>query len=218
MAMSEAPQIRWDDRALGLDPSKPRGPQIAAIAAQMFGIVGSPVLGLIGMVRYPMLIPDRALLIGGLASIMFSFAAGFFILRGKIFKSDRSFFATLMGRFGIAVCATGWIAGLVDIANGYATPSIGKDVPVVYKRASLNSDPNRRSYYVGARPWSSSRDVVEITVPRELFTRLNVPDTDPSRKDLDAMPDRGHVRMTLGQGRFGIEWLHGGATAAAETR
>jgi hypothetical protein len=209
MTVIEAPRVRWSDKALSLDPSKPRGPQIARIAAQMFGILGGPVLGLIGMLRYPMLIPDRDLLIGGLASIMFWFAVSFFIMRGKAFPTGMPSAAKLMARFGIAVCATAWTVGFVGIANGCATPLIARDAPVAYKRTSRDSDPKRRSHYVGARLWSSSRDVVELSVPQAIFNRLDVPDTGSAQPDLVAMPDRGHVRLSVGQGRFGIDWLHG---------
>src|SRR5579863_471846 len=206
MAISEAPQVRWNDKRLVLDSSKPRGPQIARIAAQIFGILSGPVFGLMGMVGYPILIPDRVLAFGGLASIVFWFAASFIVIRGNYFPKDMPASARVMMRFGIAVCATGWTIGCIDIANGYATPIVTKDAPVAYKRASRDSDPERRSYYVGARLWSSPRDVVEITVPRALFNRLDVPNTDvqTSHPPIGSMPDAGHVRLLVGQGRFGI--------------
>ncbi len=217
MAISEAPQVSWNDRRIVLDPSKPRGPQLARIAAQIFGILGGPIFGLTGMVGYPILIPDRILVAGGLAGIVLWFAASFFFIRDKFFPSDTPYSGKLMVRFGIAICAVGWTIGCIDIANGYATPVIARDVPVAYKRASRDNDPERRSYYVGARLWSSPRDIVEITVPRDLFNRLDVPNTDEemSHPDFGAMPNAGHVRLLVGQGRFGIEWLHGVANTAA---
>lgn len=217
MAISEAPQVRWDDKKIVLDPSKPRGPQIAGIAAQIFGLLGGPVFGLIGMLRYSILIPDRTLVIGGLASMLFWAAASFIIIRNKFFPSDMPYSARIMVRFGIAICATGWTIGCIDIANGYATPVIARDAPVAYKRASRDSDPERRSYYVGTRLWSSPRDIIEITVPLDLFNRLDVPDTDveKSHPAFGSMPNAGHVQLLVGQGRFGIEWLHGVVNSGA---
>jgi hypothetical protein len=216
MAISEAPQASWNDRRIVLDPSKPRGPQMARIAAQIFGILGGPLFGLIGMLCYPILIPDRLLVAGGLASILLWFAAGFFFIRDSFFPGDAPFSGKLMVRFGVAVCATGWMIGLVDIANGHGTPVVTRDVAVAYKRASRDSDPERRSYYVGARLWSSPRDIVEITVPHALFNRLNVPNTDIDRShpDVGAMPNAGQVQLLVGEGRFGIEWLRGVVNSA----
>ena len=212
MAIAEAPKFGWSAKQPVLDPSKPRGPQIAALAAQLFGLLGGPVFGLIGMLCYPILVPDRVLAIGGLAIIMLWFAAAAFLaLHRQYFPTDMSIQTRIMLCFGVAVCATGWTIGCLDIGNGYAMPVISKEVPVAYKRASRDRDPHRRSYYVGARLWSSPRNIVEITVPRALFDRLDVPDTDlqTPRPDFSALPNHGHIRLLVGRGRFGIAWLHG---------
>jgi hypothetical protein len=216
MANTDVPKARWNERQPLLDPSKPRTPQIACLAAEMFGLLGGPIFGLIGMVRYPILIPDRVLVLGSLASIALWFAVSFLFIRSKYFPNDMPNSARLMMRFGIAICATGWAIGFVDIANGYATPVITRDAAVAYKRASRDSNPDRRNYYFGARLWSSPRDIVEITVPRDLFNRLVVPNTDLERSHpaFYAMPNRGSVQLAVGQGRFGIEWLHGVMHAA----
>jgi hypothetical protein len=216
MAITDVPKVRWNERKPLLDPGKPRGPQIATLAAEMFGLLGGPIFGLIGMVRYPILIPDRVLVLGSLASIVLWFAVSFFFVRGASLPNDMPSSARLMMRFGVAICATGWAVGLIDIANGYATPVITKDAAVAYKRASRDSNPDRRGYYFGARLWSSPRDIVEITVPRDLFNRLDVPNTDLERSHpaFYAMPNRGSVQLAVGQGRFGIEWLHGVVHAA----
>jgi hypothetical protein len=217
MAVTDIPKVRWNERRPLFDPSKPRGGQIACLAAEMFAIVGGPIFGLIGMVRYPILIPDRVLVLGALASIALWFAVSFLFLRSKYFPDDMPRSARLMMRFGIAICATGWAIGFIDVANGYATPVVTRDAAVAYKRASRDSNPGRRDYYFGARLWASPRDIVEITVPRDLFNRLDVPNTDleGSHPAFYAMPNRGYVELMVGQGRFGIEWLHGVAQAVS---
>src|SRR5579863_2209738 len=111
MAISEAPQVRWNDKRLVLDPSKPRGPQIAAIAAQLFGMFGGLVFGLVGMLCYPLLIPDRVLAFGGLASMLFWAAASFIVIRGNYFPKDMPGSARVMVRFGVALCTTAWTIG-----------------------------------------------------------------------------------------------------------
>lgn len=220
MVITDVPKVRWNERRPLFDPTKPRGPQIAELAATMFGILGGPVFGLVGMLCYPILIPDRVLALCGLVSILAWAAASFLFVRASYFPSDMPFSAKLMMRFGIAVCATGWTIGLLDVANGYATPVTVRDAPVAYKRATRDSDPERRSYYFGARLWSSPRDIVEITVPRNLFNRLDVPNTDlePSHRAFSAMPNRGYVKLMVGQGRFGIEWLHGVGQADSQPK
>jgi hypothetical protein len=211
MSSTDVPKLRWNDKRIILDPNKPRGPQIACIVAQMFAILGGPIFGLIGMVRYPILIPDRVLVIGAPTAIVIAFACSFLIIRGKFFPNDMPPSARAMARLGLAFCATGWLIGLIDVSNGYATPVITRDAPVAYKRASRDNDPERRQYYFGARLWSSPGDVVEITVPRDLFNRLDVPNTDLERPrpNIGLLPNRGSIELMVGKGRFGIEWLHG---------
>jgi hypothetical protein len=217
MAITEAPKLRGSVRAAILDPNKPRGPQIARMAAQMSAILGGPIFGLVGMVRYPLLIPDRALALGGLASLVLWSAVSFLVIGCRLFSKDTPFSTRLKTHLGIGLCATGWMIGAIDIANGYAMPVVTKDVPIAYKRASREADP---SYYVGARLWSSPREIVEITVPHELFDRLNVPDTDleTPHPDFGAMPNAGHVQLLVGRGRFGIDWRHGVAPVQPDAR
>ena len=80
---------------------------------------------------------------------------------------------------------------------------------VVAKHTTRHSDPARRTYYVAMRAWPPSRTVVELGAPRDVYDRLSVPlvAIDTPQADLDAMPDAGHVRLVLGEGRLGLEWL-----------
>jgi hypothetical protein len=208
MAVTEAPKLRRSIKTAILDPNKPRGPQIARMAAQLFGIFGGPILGLIGMLKYPLLIPDDNLAFGGLASLALWFVVSVVVIRSWYFPKNTPLATRLEMHLGVAVCATGWMIGALDIANGYATPVVTRDVPIAYKRASREAEP---SYYVGARPWASPRDIIEITVRRELFDRLDVPDTDlqTPQPDFAALPNRGHIRLLVGRGRFDIGWLRG---------
>jgi len=50
---------------------------------------------------------------------------------------------------------------------------------------------------------------VELNAPREVYDRLIVPliAIDMPQQELEAMPDSGYVRLTIGKGRFGLEWL-----------
>ncbi len=215
MAMTSTAQVRWADKAFHLNPNKPRWPQLAGIAAQMFGIFGGLMLALFAMLRYPMLLTGAGYAITDLGPIALGFVASLFFIHDGWFPPGTGAFFKLQARLGIGLCAGAWLYGVVGIANGYATPVVVRDAPIVYKRTSSQADPNQRSYYIGARVWPSSRKVYEVTVPRDLYARLDVPGAGwhVPQRDLDATPDRGVLRLTVGRGRFGIDWLNGIADA-----
>jgi hypothetical protein len=172
------------------------------------------------MILYPMLLTGRAFVIGGLGGVTLGFVASFFFIGDTWFPPGTPYFFKLQTRFGIGLCAFAWILGLLGIANSYATPLVIRDAPIVYKRTSTQADPNRRSHYVGARVWPSSRDVYEITVPRDLYDRLDVPETAPyvPQHNLDAPPTGELLRLAVGRGRFGIDWLSNVGTVVSGAR
>jgi hypothetical protein len=88
---------------------------------------------------------------------------------------------------------------------------ISRDVAVVAKHTTRQSDPANRTYYVAIRAWSPLRTVVELSTRREVYDRLAVPVTaiDTPEAELEAMSDRAFVRLIVGQGRLGLEWLKG---------
>jgi hypothetical protein len=61
------------------------------------------------------------------------------------------------------------------------------------------------------RAWPPSRTVVELNTPRYVYDRLSVPITaiDTPQEQLAAMADSSSVRLIVGQGRLGLEWLKG---------
>jgi len=101
--------------------------------------------------------------------------------------------------------------GLVGIANGYLTPLETREVPVVAKHRTHQSDPALRTYYLAVRPWLGSRVVVELDGSRATYDRLNVPidHIDTPQELLNEMPDAAQVRLVVGRGRLGLEWLKG---------
>ncbi|MEA2823810.1 MAG: hypothetical protein QOF03_292 [Alphaproteobacteria bacterium] len=190
-----------------LDPSKPYWPQILSIIGQFAIIFGGPSIALVTIAHYPFLIQDRTLYIGGLSSIGFWFLASFVVANDFPRGTPQS--VKLIFRAGYGLCMTGLLLGLSGIANGYGMPLISRTAAVVSKRPTLQRDPSARTYYVATRAWSGSQTVVELGAPREVYDNLNVPITayETPQTMLDAMPDAGHVRLILGQGRFGLEWL-----------
>jgi hypothetical protein len=210
--MSNVQEVWWRPGGrspFALDPTKPRLPQISSMVGQLLIIFGGPAIGLVTIKYYPFLIEDRTLYIAGLASIAFWFLASFAMFGSESFPRGMPQFLKLQFRAGFGLCMTGLLLGLFGIANGYDTPLISRDVAVVAKHTTRHSDPARRTYYVAMRAWPQSRTVVELGAPREVYDPLSVPlvAIDTPQAELDAMPDAGHVRLVLGEGRLGLEWL-----------
>jgi hypothetical protein len=72
--------------------------------------------------------------------------------------------AKLAFRAGFGLCMTG-LLGIFGIANGYDTPLVSREVPVVAKHQTLERDPSRRTNYVAVGAWPNSREVVELGAP-----------------------------------------------------
>jgi hypothetical protein len=212
--MTSTDQVWWRPGGrspFALDPHKPFWPQIGSAVGQCFIIFGGPLIGLVAINHYPFLIADRTIYVVGLTGIVFWFVASFALFGSKSFPRGMPQFLKLQFRAGFALCMTFLLVGVFGIANGYDTPTIGRDVAVVAKHPTRQSDPAKRTYYVAMRAWPSSPTVVELSAPRQVYDQLAVPRTeiDTPLDELEAMPDRGTVRVIAGQGRFGIEWLKG---------
>jgi hypothetical protein len=194
---------------LGFDPNKPMGPQVAAAAAQLVFIIGGPLVALVTINDYPFLIQDRTLYVGGLSSIALFSLATFPLFGAESLPKGLSLLNALMFRAGCGLAMTGWLLGIGGIANGFGAPLFCREVPVVGKRHTLQHDPSNRAYYLAVRAWPHSSAVVELDAPRTVYDRLDVPITDmhTPQSDLEAMPDLGTVRLILGKGRLGLDWL-----------
>lgn len=212
--MSNAQEVWWRPGGrspFALDPTKPRLPQIISATVQGLIIFGGPAIGLVAIKYYPILIEDRTIYIGGLASIVFWFLASFAIFGNGYFPPGMPRLLRLPFRAGFGLCMTGLIIGLFGIANGYDTLLTSRDVAVVAKHTTRHSDPAKRAYYVAVRAWSGSSDVVELDVAPNTYNHLKVPLTaiGTSQQELESMPNAGFVRLIVGQGRFGLEWYKG---------
>jgi hypothetical protein len=212
--MSSTDQVWWRPGGrspFALDPHKPFWPQIGSAIGQSLIIFGGPAIGLVAINHYPFLIADRTIYVGGGTGIVFWFLASFAMFGSKSFPRGMPQFLRLQFRAGFALCMTFLLVGVFGIANGYDTPLISRDVAVVAKHPTRQSDPANRTYYVAIRAWSPLRTVVELSTRREVYDRLAVPVTaiDTPEAELEAMSDRAFVRLIVGQGRLGLEWLKG---------
>jgi hypothetical protein len=212
--MTSTDQVWWRPGGrspFALDPHEPFWPQIGSAIWQSLVIFGGPLIGLVAINHYPFLIADRTIYVGGGAGIVFWFLASFALFGSKSFPRGMPQFLKLQFRAGFGLCMTFLLVGVFGIANGYDTPLIGRDVAVVAKHPTRQSDPAKRTYYVAMRAWPPSRTVVELSAPRKVYDQLAVPRTeiDTPLHELEALPDRGTVRLIVGRGRLGVEWLKG---------
>jgi hypothetical protein len=187
----------------------PRGPQIASAFAQGTVIFGGPLIAIVGIEHYPVLILDHTLYTFGLSGIAFWFLASFAFFGKASFPRGMPGPLKIAFRAGWGLCMTGLVIGILLIANGYDTPLFDRDATVVAKHRTLQRDPSRRTYYLETRAWAPLPTVVELGARREVYDRLEVAvdALDTPEAVLQAMPDGGHVRLVLGEGRFGWDWL-----------
>lgn len=212
MAVSTVLQVQSNDRKFSFDTSKPRWVQVLTCSAQIVGLIGGLAFELVSMLTYPMLLTGWGYAITYLAPIAIGSVVMHFMIPRSWYPATMSALVRIRFMLGMGLCMSAWFVGAFGIANGYATSLVAQDVPMVYRRTSTPADPNQMSYYVGARVWHSSKDVYEITVPRRLYSTLDVPELTQwhvAAQQLDAMPNHGLLRLSVGKGRLGIDWLHG---------
>jgi len=195
---------RW-----GFDPRKPLAPQVASAAAQMVFILGGPAVALFMIARYRPLIADQTLYVSGLSFIAIGFLASLAVPLNRKELSRLPATSRFLYRVSLGFAFTAWVFGLGGIANGFGTPIFVRDVPVVAKHETLERDPARRTHYVSARPWPGSRQVQDINAPLSVYDSLQVPTTTihTSSAELQAMPHAAKLRLVLGKGRLGLDWL-----------
>lgn len=193
-----------------LDPSKPKTPQVISAFLQSAVIFGGPLLGMFAIERYPFLITDQSLYLGGLASISLFFLATFPLFRRNTLLQKMPLALKIVFRLGWGGCAAFLLLGIIGIANGFGTPLESREVAVVAKHQTLQREPVERTYYLAVRPWPGSRTVVELEAPRTTYDRLAVPidRVDTPQNVLSEMPDAGQARLVIGKGRLGLDWLN----------
>jgi hypothetical protein len=197
------------DRA-GLERVAQSRSQLVVNVAGLLAVLCGWVLGPVAFSLYPLLNTERASYLWILGGVMLGILVWLTLaLWGRL-----SWMTGRAVRLAAFVCGLGVAFlpyGLFGIANGYATPLVVRDVPVVAKQQTKQANPNQREYYVTTRPWPGSRAVAQVTVSRAVYEQLAVPvtTTRTRHETHEAMPDAAHVRLTLGAGRLGVDWVHG---------
>ena len=202
--MSHASWISQSDNMWGIDRSKPLRPQITSIVVCFALVVGGPALALVPLQQFPPLLSNRTMLVGALIGTIVGFAASFAIWREQR-PPGIELAKELFVRAGLGFAMMALAAGLFGIVNGFATPVVAREVPVVGKRVDGGS------YLVAARAWPGSSAVIELVAPYQVYAAVNAPVIPPglAPQALDTMAGAGHVRLALGEGRLGLDWLLG---------
>ncbi len=212
--MAHAHDVWWRPQGrspFALDPTKPRAPQIISAIVQSGVIFGGPALGLVVIAHYSFLIEDRIIYFDGIASISFWFSLSFLMFSDESLPRGMPMALKLVFRAGFGLSVTFLLLGIGGIANGYRTPVLDRGAAVVAKHETRERDPSRRVYYLAIRAWPGFKTVVELGAPREVYDGVDAPLTaiGTPEEALEAMPDAGKVRLSVGQGRLGLEWLNG---------
>jgi hypothetical protein len=219
VTIGSLPQRQWDSTKFSFDTSKPRWVQVITCGAQIFGLLGGLLFELVSMLAYPMLLTGWGYMIVYLAPIAVGAVVMMFLTPRSWCPATMSAPVRVQFRLGMGLCVSAWFIGAFGIANGYATSLVTQDAPIAYRRTSTPRDPDHMSFYVGARVWPASRDVYEVMVPQKLYAALDAPiitGRHVSTQQLYAMPDHGVLRLRVGKGRLGIDWLDGVVGTAAE--
>ena len=200
MAKRTPPRVHWGDTT-GMWGTTP-GERVRLILTLAL-VIGSPTLAVVAIDHFQFL-DDRSLTA---AIILFAVLIPLFFLfvRETYFPIGTPLYLRIVTRVGFALCSCALVVGVVGVANGYGTPGVARDVPCVAKRETLQRDEDRRTHYLSVRAWPGSPRVVEIPAPRDVY-ELASPGSD--------------VRLIVGRGRLGLEWIKGveasPATAAAK--
>jgi hypothetical protein len=132
--------------------------------------------------------------------------AGFAMFGSGSFPRGMPQFRRLAFRAGFALCMTFLLLGVFGKRLSHADDQQGCGGRRQAHDARERSRQAHLLCYVAMRAWPPSSTVLELGAPREVYDGLAVPRSaiDTPLDELEAMPDRGFVRLIVGQGRFGV--------------
>ena len=169
----------------------PRERLTGIMIAALICVSPAPMIYAIDHYRF---LDDRTFEVWVAANVV-AFALSFGLIPRKIFPAFIPASGWVLARAGWSLGAVALCTGLVGIVNGALDSSIeSRDVPVLGKRATLQRIEANRIYYVESRPLPGSDRVIELAVPRDVFMRVRPGES---------------IRLKLGTGTLGIEWIRG---------
>jgi hypothetical protein len=191
--VSAVPQLTtdpgvWNDRT-AMWGATPRDRVKVAVFLTLFFL--GPILGLIAINRYCFLDDRGVWVLVGLYAI--AFPLSFVIVKRRRFPRGTPLQARVMARAGWTLSVCFWCLGVVGIVNGYGSNVItNRTVVCLGKRMTRQRDPKRRTYYVQVQPWQTTDRRVELSVRPDVW---------------DALREGSRVRLSVGAGRLGMEWI-----------
>lgn len=191
-----APRVHWGDTT-GMWGTTP-GERVRLFLTLAW-IIGSPALAVEAIEHFEFL--DDRTLTAAIALFAILIPLFFLVVRETYFPIGTPLYLRIVTRVGFAFCSCALVVGIVGFVNGYGTPGLAREVRCVGKRETLERDEDRRIHYLALRAWPGSPRVVEVPAPRDVY-ELASPGSD--------------VRLIVGQGRLGLEWIKGFELPAAK--
>jgi hypothetical protein len=192
-------------------PSASRRAFFLQCAWTALGVLVCAGSGIVTIKYFPPLITGDTFFRGAVALPAITFASMFLLVRKSVFPPSVPVTGRILARAGWALALCFLALGVVGIANGLGTPVQSRLVDCVGKRMSWEHNPDRRQYVLELRAWPDSSAVTEVDVPRSLYEQMDVPlvEVDTPPQALAALPARARVRLMVGNGRLGVEWIKG---------
>ncbi|HXQ24888.1 MAG TPA: hypothetical protein VN822_00630 [Candidatus Acidoferrales bacterium] len=163
------------------------GHKVFQAVAWLVFFVGSPLLFLYVGPKWVLL--DGNLYLWLLYVLPVFFLASFLVPKFKELERY-PFVMNILGRLGFCVPTVALLAVSVLAFNGAMDQSAQTRLsPCLGKRGTYGSHP---IYYIRVRPWADSQRDVEVEVPRAVY---------------DAASEGTPIRLTIGKGRLGLEWI-----------
>jgi hypothetical protein len=208
MTVLNDPADDWRVR-MGFDLQKPMLPQVATTALVLGLFFGGLGLGLVGLAYFPPLWLGATIYEVCAATFVACIALAFAVVPRRVFPAGIPLKGRVLARVGWALSATFFLLGLFMVVNGYGTPASSRTVDCVGKRMSRERNPDHRQYSLELRAWPGQASVAEVDVTRRIYEAVNVRtvDVDTPQATLDALPTQMRVRLKVGIGRLGVEWL-----------
>src|SRR5205085_8190295 len=155
-------------------------------------IFGGPLLMLLAIDRYRFL--DGRTFTAAVVLYAVSIPLFFAIVPDRVFPTRTPLFARVMARAGWALCSCAMVIGALGLVNGLGTRLETRDVLCVAKRVTRQRDEHLRTHYLQELAWPGSKRSEEVPAPRRVY---------------DATAPGSKVRLIIGKGRLGLEWLAG---------
>ena len=167
--------------------STPRERLIGVVVVTLLCASPAPM---IYAVRHYRFLDDRTFEVWVVA-VLVAFALSFLLVRGRVFPAFVPVGGRVAARAGWSLGFVCLCIGLIGIANGALDSDVEvREVICVAKRAPAGEQGS--GFYLDVRPWRGTDRTVALSVPRWMFREVAA---------------GSNIRLTLGTGALGLEWV-----------